>query len=565
MKAAKIFWGIGFIVLLIIILGFTSFHLLSYNDLLAYAMNSLQRPDLESSLRNKYFTIVKYDRLRKLSLLAIPLLTSFLAFLYFKRKTWWLHIHQQLKYLSHYSKTSIQIFKNTTRPTRISFFVIISLIAIRSIYYALHFYPQYDECWNYNYFLSNSPLTTIVAWNNYPLHNLISSLFINVLPDAALVMRIPSILFGLLSSTLVFITIQKTWRNEMLALIAVALFAALPLNVFYFLFARGVMLAIFFGIILFYFLIIKGINKSNILLMSLCAALGSYSMLSFPIYLLAIIFASCLISFIYKRKDFKHIILFAVMAAGLSLLLVSPFLIGSGIGLGLESGYVNNTLNIQHIIDNIQLNSFLFIGSFYGAYICLGVNIILLFVLKKEKPIIIASICILLIELFMPLFSQVFLPARALGFIVISYFFTIILALFFLSKIVDKKVALLVSSISIIGLSIIAHKHPFLNWSSVKDKEVHTIAQILKENNISHYYNRTPAFTYYVPGISYYYKTSDKPLTYATNNTKSTRFTKEIPLDAQAIIVALDSVDRVEKFTTALYKNNSFIILKKEF
>ncbi|KXK43870.1 MAG: hypothetical protein UZ11_BCD004000430 [Bacteroidetes bacterium OLB11] len=83
------------------------------------------------------------------------------------------------------------------------------IILTRSFYFANSYYIQYDEAWNYNYFLAHNPVYTIFAYNNYPLHNLVSSFFLTFLPANTVVLRLPSILIGIFSCLFVFAIIQK--------------------------------------------------------------------------------------------------------------------------------------------------------------------------------------------------------------------------------------------------------------------------------------------------------------------------------------------------------------------
>ncbi len=204
MKLAKGIWFLIILSLLSILAGVTWLMTSSYDDIIHFALEQLQRPDLKELLEGQYFTLDKYNRLQRVGYAAIPVLLALIGFLIVKRKNVFSALVSIFSMAKRFVIHAVRSIKECDRTTKVLLFILVSFVLARSVYYALYCYPQYDECWNYNYFLSNNLFTTFFAYSNYPLHNLVTFITLKLVPDSTFVMRLPNIIIGLLNLLMVF-------------------------------------------------------------------------------------------------------------------------------------------------------------------------------------------------------------------------------------------------------------------------------------------------------------------------------------------------------------------------
>ncbi len=197
----------------------------TYPALIDSILSAIQRPDLHNELQNQFFPETKFNFLKQLlpwlSGCALVLLTLAI----FKRKWVLSRVESIFKLVKYFFKGCYQEIRNAQKPVKWSLLLLLLLVLLRSIWMAHHFYLQYDEAWNYNYFLHQHFLLSAVAYNNYPLHNLITGFCLEFLPNNPFSLRLPVILFGILSALSVFITTRKIFGKVYIALCSVLLFA----------------------------------------------------------------------------------------------------------------------------------------------------------------------------------------------------------------------------------------------------------------------------------------------------------------------------------------------------
>lgn len=545
MRIAKAIWLLILLLLITIVSGLLWLLSTSYTDILDIAIHQIQRPDLRSVLENQYFTQANFIRLQRSGLSFIFIIVGLIGFGIILRKK----IINFIDIVTHRVQSLflavISSLKSSRKLTQIMLASIVLIILIRSVYYAWHFYPQYDECWNYNYFLSNNIISSIFAYNNYPLHNLISYIFLTILPDNTFSMRLPNIILGAVNIILIFSLVKNIFKKELLAIAAAALFAVLPTTVFYMLFARGIMLALLFAIVTLFYLLSKRLENCTLtdcFVLVIAGGLGCYSMISFSIYLGVIFIVGGVQSILNQNwKGLKKISVTALITALFSFFLYSPIMLGTGLNLGASSGYFFNEFNWHDWLNKAQFISRNQIGFYLGAYIFLGLNTLLLF-FSKRRLIIVLNIVLLLIPFIFPIIFKTYLPARAISFQAFAYLFTLLLVLEILYNKTNKLTFTIATSVLVLGLNYIAITHTFFTWSSRLDKGVFEIANVFQKNNVKTYYDRSGAFQYFVPGILYHHKISDKIITFHSSDTSSSRFT---PIDK--------------------FKGNTFICRKSNF
>ena len=468
---------------------------------------------------------------RLMSQIAVPLLIGLILLLFLKRKNVWRFIQTSLSPIHKGYHSIVHSIQQCSKSSKLVLGVLLILIAARSIYYALHFYPQYDECWNYNYFLSNQIFTSFFAYNNYPLHNVVSFIFLKILPDNTFVLRLPSIIFGLANCLLIFHLIKRVMNKEMLALVAVALFAVLPTTVFYMMFARGVMISVFFLLLLLHFFLLKKIElwtKSEIFILIIIGALAVYSMISAIFFLLILFIFYGFYSILNKEYTFiRNLFLTGLGIIVVCLILFIPMIMGSGLNLGMNSAYGFQTLDWNTLIAKAEFVSRNQIGFYWGSYIFIILNLVLFFISTRKK-IIFLNLLLISIPFFFPIVFRMYLPARAIGFQVIAYLFSLIIFLEIILNKVHQYALLVAIATLVVGFSYVSATHTFFTWSAKPDKAAKEIAQIFQSENISQYYDLSKRFQYFVPGILFHHKINNANIDFKTADTNSQRF---LPLE----------------------------------
>jgi hypothetical protein len=526
MRAAKILWGLLVLLGFFLVASLIWFLNSDYEELLLLATTQLNRPDLYETLKQQYFTADKFETIRGLTYVLLPAFLIGLGFLIYKGKRIVSILRVLFQRVGSYIRSFyIRINESSTR-TKIILGSLLIFVLARSVYLALHYYPQYDECWNYNYFLSNNPLTSVMAYNNYPLHNLLTYATLSIFPDHTFFLRLPNIILGVLAVLLVFGLVKTIFKNENIALVVAAIFSALPVVLFYMLFARGVMLSMVFALILLFFFFVKQIknwDKVDIFCVGLIGALGCYAMISFPIFVI-VLWLCAAVQYI-KQTKVKALLplLFAGLWLGVfTLVLYSPMLLGSGLGPGLSSGYMKTGFNFASLLSTTDFISRNQIGFYRGAIIFILLNIVSLF-FSKRKEIILLNLLLLALPYLLFLIG-ISLPARALSFQFIAYLFSLILLLEIIKNKTSQVGAVIIGILFCLAFHYTSLTHTFLGWSAKRDQGAHEIATVLHKNKLTSLYDLDGSFGYFVPGLQYYFKVRNKNLNFRTNNRTSTRF-----------------------------------------
>jgi len=566
MKLAKTIWFVFILLFLAFILGVAWFMTLSYDFLIEFAIQELQRPDLKEALEQRFFTNQKFLNLQRASYSIIPVGLAVLGYFIVKRKMIVRGVYDILRKIYYYSNLFVEgVFKSNSK-IKILFVSLLLLVLIRSVYYALYFYPQYDECWNYNYFLSNNFFTTFFAYNNYPLHNILSYGTLSLLPDSTFSMRLPNIFLGLLNMVLIYYLILRIFKNEKIALASSAIFSVLPTIVFYFLFARGVMLAITFSILLLFFFLTKNIErwtKADIFLVAILGALGNFSMISFPIFLLAI-FAFTIFHSLYQGKGqtLRKLGYTALWLSVFTSLLYLPMFFGTSFELALHSQYTQQAFSWELFWLKTGIVSKDQIGFTNGAFIFIGINFLLLF-FSNRKRIIGLSLLLILIPFALAL-ASILIPARSIGFQILGYLFTLIVLLELCLKSMNTRVFTAISLLLIIAWNYKSTHHTFFDWSSRPDRGAYELAKVFQENNISSFYDIEGKYHYFVPSLLYHHKLKGKEIKYYTSNTNSARYQKIENYTGDAFLAPMGKQDSSTMKILYRYKDesNAFILFQ---
>ncbi len=505
-------------------------HVLAYDQLLHYVVGTLHRPDLENTLRTRFFTASKFSLLQTLLPVLALVGTSVAAYLWYKRKNILHTISGYLQWCAVQKQKIALTWRETAAPIRWLMRLLLLLLAARSVYYATTWNVQYDEAWNYNYFLGQKWWYSIVAYNNYPLHNLLAWPLAKLMPGATtLAMRIPGILAGLTACFGVFVCTQRLWRNERLSLLCSALFACLPVTVFYMLYARGVMLEILFALPLAYFIIKamqQPMSRNALFTFVVLQALGTYSMLSHP-YFIAFSGLALVVSQLFKHKSkwfaYSWLLIASVLAG---LLLLVPVMMGTGLGLGLQvAAGQHSNITLSLLLTQVEKNAQFITGYSYAFYVLALINLIALRHSSKQvQATALLNFCLLLCPIFIPLLTHTVPPERALAFLVVVPVLTMGLAIRMLPKPIPAYAYGLGGLLLISILSWKSHTHGFLNWSRKKDKAARETATVLMQQGVQTLYNQCADMSYYIPAIDYYYRIEGQHISFYSSEQASTRY-----------------------------------------
>lgn len=567
MRSAKLFlYSFQFIIITLFI-GCIVFYFTSYDQIINYFIQSLDRPDLEQKLSSQFFTIAKFHTLKNTVWIGALFLLGLFVFTYFTRKKLLELIQAYFFYLKNIRKNFFNEIQHSKKINKILLFTFLGLVLARSVFCALYFKANYDECWNYNYFLSGPFFNSIVAYNNYPLHNLITWIFVKLLPDSTFTLRLSVIIMGLFMLLTAFVLFKKIFKNEKYGLWFIILMACAPMNVFYMLYARGVIFAVFFALCLFYFLFGKKINtwsKHDTFSVVLLVVLGSYSMLSFPVY----VFYSFLVTFLLlSKKNYYAAAIKLFWVAGLSfgmlLCLFLPMLLGSGMHLMTENGYTHATFNWERWFYLFQTFSVFETGSRNGIILLFIINIFLLLHYWKSafRTMLIFSLVLISMPLHFAFFTGIILPPRTLAFNTIA----IAIILFFLAicitQVFKNKFGYSINNLLFFIMALSIYYNSYWWVFDKKDNAAYTMASALQNKNITQLHISAHEGSYFVPILIYYYKLQNKKVNISSNREKSTRYLQFAESEAEAFIC---DVQKQIPNTTEAFRNDEVKLLLKK-
>lgn len=538
----------------------------SYSDFIQSILQSIERADLDERIKTTYFPESKFFMLKiAVSVLSI-ILTLLSASLILFRERYFAFISKHILKISKFIESVFSTYSSISKQGKFVLWIGLFLLLLRSLWYAQTFSIQFDEAWNYNLFLSKNLFYSLGAYNNYPLHNIVSWFFIQCFGNEVLVLRLPSIIMGCITVFSLCIVCINITKNEWLSISLAFLFACLPVSVFYMMYARGVLFEIFFSIIVSSFLIKKsqnGFQKNHLLWLGLLNALGTYSMLSHIYFIGASSLFLFMIGFTIKKSRLVFAVsYFFISMIGSGILLI-PFFLGTGMELGIEAAYGAGIPIWDDYLQNIYLYSSFITGTSWGLFISLSCMLLILLVnVKRYSVLVIFTFCLAVVMFIVPATTHIFPPPRAFGFLVLIPIISLGI-IFSLIINYNNWIGLAFACVAAIFFSERAHTHPFLNWSKELDKEVEHASEVMIENNIHLPYNDCRDFDYFIPGISYYYKQYHQNIQFTSSAKQSTRYTKFSRENADAIIMYNASTQSVPHGFKLIYAYGDVCIYKK--
>lgn len=561
-KFHKIIYLLGFLFLGFIIISCICIQYIDYDFLIDYILDEINRKDLHQIITEQFFTKSKFLLVKKLSI-GIGLVSIIATIIYYLKQKWIVKLIEKVviffKVRWHNFK---HILTKNSQTTNLLLLFSLLIILARSIYFALDFDIQLDEAWNYNYFLNKNIAYTLFAYNNYPLQNITTWFFLKALPDNTFTIRLPSIIMGLATCISVFVVIKKTFKNEIIALLSMLIFASLPISIEYMLRSRGVMFELFFIVLVFYFLINYLSQKftfNTILFISFLNALGTYSMLSHA-YFIVFSFGSFFLILLLEIRfsELKYSFYYLFFSIVFSLILLIPMFVGTGVSLGVNAGVSHANYLAMHYPFSYQCYSAFITGNKYLILLFAAISFVFLF----QKNVLLKRIAIINFVLFtaiffIPIFSNATPAERTLGMLILLPLF--ILPLFV--NYINQKILIILSIIYCLFLHYSTLNMSEFIWSKKLDKHVLNVSEVLLKNNIHGVSNNSDLFTYFIPGITYYFNLRNQKIEVQSFNKNSTRYATNLA-DYNCIVVDKKDTINYGKLIYNQYKFKIFIKAK---
>lgn len=505
-----------------------------YDILLNSILNDMGRMDLKKIITEKYFPLHKYELIKKGSYILPVICLGFPFYLFWKIKSVRRLVENSIVVFQIFFSNVKNTFSSTHKRVKIMFCLLLLFVFTRGIYYTLSYEIIYDEAWNYNYFLSKNPLYSLIAYNNYPLHNIITGIFVKIFGSSLWVLRLPSILMSLLLATTTFFIAKKIFCNDWIALLCSTLLGMLPVFTFYSFLSRGVLFEVFFASIVTYFLFNITRNKKpshqKLLFIAFLNACGMMAMLSHIYFIFLTTFALFLFSFFQKKIRIKTIFFYNIYSIIFIALFFLPMILTTGFSLGINAAVAkgNSYLALHHLPFHCysDLNG----ASVYSFYFLILVCVYAIFIYRKSVDVFLYILALVIITspLLINIFTGIFPPERAMAFqiigVVIIIGFIIKRYSFYIKNTYFNYAFYL---IMVVFLSIKLQNHPYINWSKKLDIEVKSVAEILLKYNANSIYSESSQFKYFFPGIIYYYNLQGKKIDIYTSDMASVRYLKE--------------------------------------
>ena len=542
----------------------------SYTSLINYVTAKLNRPDLVGLITNSLFTKENYDGIYRLHWIIYPLITALAITLYYHAFLISKFLRLGALYLRSVLLHIKIFFKNLTTKEKLV------LTSISFLYVVLVLYNDhlkeisYDEAWGYNYYINKPFYFPLILFNTYPLFNLIAHVFTFLPFEQVINIRLPALLFGLLSLLALFYTLR---RKVGFFLTIVALFALVgsPLFFIYSSLSRGITLSLFFAIIVFH--LVSNVAESNTFssrfrsLFVFFNILGIISMPTFIVYT----FCNSLFLIHRKRKEkriFSHVfVAFSIICAA-AFIFYLPVILNSGptlVANNIQDGFTV-TDTFKKLLSFFYGLSALFFVSKYACIAILVISIVLMFAtsITAKKTMAVYCIFIILSTVITRAITGNIFPERSLNYLILCFIY-IFVWLISLLTFRFSRWAIPLIGIAVTALFCLAFIHNEKElFRPVEDKDAKTIAVVLLQNDVKTAYLEEEEFWFRVPMIEYYYSTKGKHINFSTSEKKSSRYKPFSNVDDYDCIVTTPTnvINNAFNFKV-IFKNNSFVLLKK--
>ena len=360
----------------------------SREGLVNYVVRISAKPYLLNILQQQIITPQKFKLLRAACYALLAIDVVLVAMLYRYSRV----VMRGLVFLGHCVSSGAgsiaAVFRRNGKKNNLVFAALFAVISARALYYIFHFELQYDEMWSYNYFTARPFYFAMFSYNNYPLYELTTQLSKWLPFSMKFNLRLPVLLAGFSACIIMYACVKHYTGHAVTALVAMALFACMPVTTFYMLYARGVMFGLLFSVVsIFCILWMLKSNKPKkyMVLFVVANVAGMYSM---PTHLYGwVIQIVCAIAYgiQYKRSLVKPFLVCNVLVLAISFVCWLPIILGSGISFLLNTA-TNSALVGSAIPDIVFYNkgiSTFFTGGPYGLLVMVGATVLLLAAFKK--------------------------------------------------------------------------------------------------------------------------------------------------------------------------------------
>ncbi|HVY73427.1 MAG TPA: hypothetical protein VG890_01275, partial [Puia sp.] len=222
---------------------------LSYDQLVSWILREIQKPELNSLIRQKTMSPEKFRLLQKLALIAIAGLPLLAFFLYRVRKRVLYWIGLTVITILNGLKGIYHLFRSHSKTEKTALLIVLAFFVCRSLYYIAIADLQYDEMWSYNYFTAPRFYFPICMYNNYPLYSLSTHLLKWLPVSGKIIIRFPVMIMGLLSAVVLYFYLYRTFRKQLPAIVGMIFLAFMPVTTTYSLYGRGILFELFFAIV----------------------------------------------------------------------------------------------------------------------------------------------------------------------------------------------------------------------------------------------------------------------------------------------------------------------------
>lgn len=543
----------------------------SYSSLVDFVTQTLNRPDLKPLIIKSLFTDEKYQAIYKLHWILYPLIIIVSLALYYNSRRILKNLFVAVCYIKISFFHVLLFFKTLSLREKL-------LLGLGCcLYVALVLYNNhlkeisYDEAWGYNYYINKPFYFSLILFNTYPLYNLITHFFTFLPFDTLINIRLPSLLFGMLTLLALFYTLYRH-AGFFVAGLGLMVLTASPLFYIYSSLSRGITLSLFLAVIVLHITlqIMTGgaFHKRYRFLYTITHLLGIVSMPTFIVYTVAT--SMFLISLNHKPNIFVKSVLRSMIIIFLgSFIFYLPVLFTSGSALIYHnSHYVFNVIDTAaKLISFLHGLSQLFFVSKYIVLLLLFISLVLLFiksVVPSNKTIIRYAVFVIVFTLSARAATGNIFPERSLNFLVLSFVIIFISAISLLLHQLSFRLKVgFAFSLLVLFAFACFHNQKQL-FAPAEDKDAKIIGELLIKNEVKTAYIDEEEFWFRVPMIQYYYSEDRKHISFETSSTTSTRYR---PFDLNnhydCIITKSSFANNINLFYRKIYRNNYFVLWKK--
>lgn len=329
----------------------------SYSSLVDFITQTLNRPDLKPLIAKSLFTYEKYKIVYNVHWIFYPLIIVISLVLYYNSRLIYRNFVVGKDYIQLSFFHIIKFFQNLKQKEKLLLSLGCCIYMVLVLYNNHLKEISYDEAWGYNYYVNKPFYFPLILFNTYPLYNIIAHIFTFLPFDTLIDIRLPSLLFGILSLLALFYTLYN-YASFFLAGLGLMALTASPLFYIYSSLSRGITLSLFLSVIVLHITLrlISCVEKNRYqFLFVISNILGIASMPTFIVYTAAT--SLFLVYCNHKQKSFVKALLWNTSIIFLiSFIFYLPVLLNSGSALIYHNNHY--TFNVADTAG--KLISFLF-------------------------------------------------------------------------------------------------------------------------------------------------------------------------------------------------------------